>query len=381
MEVTFYHDDPASRITYDLHSSPGSVESASSTDGGPVSAISTVPPPYSRHQYDHEFNKTAVLKGMSLNLSDNYSRQSLGKANSAITSSAISSTGYHQPNAVTNSYEQIQSSIVPASSSSLSVSIPEHGSLNAATLSTPDLVNMLKVGSPDFDRMLVHSSQANTQNNSQFFQRNATQEQEIYAQGFVRELERLKSHGSNPDLAAASPHSAGSSTTETPQPSVITSGVMSHQHYAPESYYTREQLHDIPTTSGLGGTIHHVGNPIHLAQQPPMAYMTHLKEESPQTVPIGSSPPVSPINMDHQELIKSERKRLRNRVAASKCRKRKLERISRLEDKVNNLKNQNLELTSSANLLRQQVAELKSKVMTHVNSGCQLMMSQQQVTF
>uniref|UniRef100_H2YC51 BZIP domain-containing protein n=1 Tax=Ciona savignyi TaxID=51511 RepID=H2YC51_CIOSA len=289
------------------------------------------------------------------------------------------SSSYQNP--ITNSYAHNQSSGVSVSSGSLSVNIPEHGSLTAATLSTPDLVNMLKVGSPDFDRMLVHSSQANTHSNSQFFQRNVTQEQEMYAQGFVRELERLKSHGgSNPDLAAASPHSAGSSTTETPQPSAITSGVLSHQHYAPESYYSRE-LHDIPTTSGLGGTVHHVGNPAHLGHHPHMPYMAHLKEETPQTVPLGSSPPVSPINMDQQELIKSERKRLRNRVAASKCRKRKLERISRLEDKVNNLKSQNLELTSNANLLRQQVADLKSKVMTHVNSGCQLMMSQQQVTF
>lgn len=36
------------------------------------------------------------------------------------------------------------------------------------------------------------------------------------------------------------------------------------------------------------------------------------------------SPQMSPIDMESQEKIKLERKRQRNRVAASKCRKRKL---------------------------------------------------------
>uniref|UniRef100_A0A8B9EE99 Transcription factor JunD n=1 Tax=Anser cygnoides TaxID=8845 RepID=A0A8B9EE99_ANSCY len=78
----------------------------------------------------------------------------------------------------------------------------------------------------------------------------------------------------------------------------------------------------------------------------------------------GESPPLSPIDMDTQERIKAERKRLRNRIAASKCRKRKLERISRLEEKVKSLKSQNTELASTASLLREQVAQLKQKVLT-----------------
>lgn len=84
---------------------------------------------------------------------------------------------------------------------------------------------------------------------------------------------------------------------------------------------------------------------------------------------------MSPINMENQERIKAERKRLRNRLAATKCRRRKLERISRLEDKVKVLKSDNAGLSSTASLLREQVAQLKQKVMTHVTSGCQLMMS------
>merc|ERR1712200_296772 len=52
---------------------------------------------------------------------------------------------------------------------------------------------------------------------------------------------------------------------------------------------------------------------------------------------------ITPINMESQEKIKLERKRMRNRLAASKCRKRKLERISQLELKVKDLKGENSE--------------------------------------
>lgn len=52
--------------------------------------------------------------------------------------------------------------------------------------------------------------------------------------------------------------------------------------------------------------------------------LQQIKEE-PQVAP--ASPPqqqLNPIDMESQERIKLERKRQRNRVAASKCRKRKL---------------------------------------------------------
>lgn len=62
-----------------------------------------------------------------------------------------------------------------------------------------------------------------------------------------------------------------------------------------------------------------------------------------------------PIDMAEQERVKLERKRLRNRIAASKCRRRKLERISKLEDKVKLLKGENSELSVVVNKLRDQV--------------------------
>lgn len=53
--------------------------------------------------------------------------------------------------------------------------------------------------------------------------------------------------------------------------------------------------------------------------------LMQIKEEPQILQP--SSPQMSPIDMESQERIKLERKRQRNRVAASKCRKRKLGRI------------------------------------------------------
>uniref|UniRef100_A0A3B4AXF0 Transcription factor JunD n=1 Tax=Periophthalmus magnuspinnatus TaxID=409849 RepID=A0A3B4AXF0_9GOBI len=144
---------------------------------------------------------------------------------------------------------------------------------------------------------------------------------------------------------------------------------------------------DLPVYTTLNGYGHALSYPTDTAQFPQPSVnpqpALRLKDE-PQTVPdaqsFGDSPPLSPIDMDNQERIKAERKKLRNRIAASKCRKRKLERISRLEDKVKTLKTQNTELASTASVLREQVAQLKQKVMSHVSSGCQLLPNQVQLT-
>ncbi|KAH8269458.1 hypothetical protein KR018_003386, partial [Drosophila ironensis] len=94
---------------------------------------------------------------------------------------------------------------------------------------------------------------------------------------------------------------------------------------------------------------------------------TVIKDE-PQN-PAGS-PTVSPIDMETQEKIKLERKRQRNRVAASKCRRRKLERISKLEDRVKVLKSENVDLASIVKNLKDHVAQLKQQVMDHIAAGC-----------
>lgn len=85
-----------------------------------------------------------------------------------------------------------------------------------------------------------------------------------------------------------------------------------------------------------------------------------------------STPPHSPIDMENQEKIKLERKRQRNRVAASKCRKRKLERISKLDDRVKCLKGENSELGGTVKALKEQISQLKQKVIEHIKAGCEV---------
>lgn len=73
-----------------------------------------------------------------------------------------------------------------------------------------------------------------------------------------------------------------------------------------------------------------------------------------------------------QERLKSERKKMRNRIAASKCRKRKLQKEAELEDKVKILKKKNTDLSSQMQGLKEEVKELKVKIMSHVNAGCNI---------
>merc|ERR1711902_475809 len=83
---------------------------------------------------------------------------------------------------------------------------------------------------------------------------------------------------------------------------------------------------------------------------------------------------MTPINMESQEQIKLERKRQRNRLAASKCRKRKLERISHLEGKVKDLKGENVELANVVKKLKESVYSLKQEVLEHHTNGCLISM-------
>ncbi|XP_054478816.1 transcription factor Jun-like [Anoplopoma fimbria] len=251
-------------------------------------------------------------------------------------------------------------------------------------LTSPD-VGLLKLASPELERLIIQSCTGlTTPTPTQFVcPKNITDEQEGFAEGFVRALAELHYHQQPP--AAAHPDA---------QTGMGSDSAASESDGVPYSCTVRA---DPPEYTNLGAFSRAVGSGSAPAsdRHQPLSYPSHssmehslaaarnsrlhaLKEE-PQTVPemSGDTPPLSPINMENQERIKAERKRMRNRVAASKCRKRKLERISRLEDRVKNLKTQNTELVSSANVLRDELALLKQKVMDHVNSGCQLILTQQ----
>ncbi|XP_014024822.1 transcription factor AP-1 isoform X2 [Salmo salar] len=270
-------------------------------------------------------------------------------------------------------------------------------------LTSPD-VQLLKLASPELERLIIQSSNGlitTTPTPTQFLcPRNVTDEQEGFAEGFVRALAELHHQHVLPNAPGGPVTSAGQTsinnpTIPPPVSALTVSSVYNNNITMRSESPVYEDLNTftpaITTNSALGYTTSAPAMsfpsappqlPVYGQQSHPHPRLTALKEE-PQTVPEmpGETPPLSPIDMENQERIKAERKRMRNRVAASKCRKRKLERISRLEDKVKNLKTQNSDLASTANMLREQVAQLKQKVMNHVNSGCQLMLTQQLQTF
>ncbi|XP_037242817.1 transcription factor jun-D [Falco rusticolus] len=236
------------------------------------------------------------------------------------------------------------------------------GSEAAGLLGSPEL-GLLKLGSPELERLIIQSNGlvTTTPTSGQFlYPKAAASEEQEFAEGFVKALEDLHKQSQLGGGAAGGGGGGGGSGA----------GELPAAGLAPEPP-VYANLSSYPAVSYAAEPGPFAAPPPRLPPPPPP-----LKDE-PQIVPevpsFGESPPLSPIDMDTQERIKAERKRLRNRIAASKCRKRKLERISRLEEKVKSLKSQNTELASTASLLREQVAQLKQKVLSHVNSGCQLL--------
>ncbi|XP_049643673.1 transcription factor JunD [Suncus etruscus] len=246
-------------------------------------------------------------------------------------------------------------------------------------LAAPEL-GLLKLASPELERLIIQSNGlvTTTPTSPQFlYPKAAASEEQEFAEGFVKALEDLHKQNqlgagsgvSAVPVAGAPSGTAGAAPPGEPGPAAATPEAPVYANLS--SYAGAGAGSCSVSVSGPGAA--EPGVP---PFPPPPPRLAALKDE-PQTVPdvpsFGDSPPLSPIDMDTQERIKAERKRLRNRIAASKCRKRKLERISRLEEKVKSLKSQNTELASTASLLREQVAQLKQKVLSHVNSGCQLL--------
>ncbi|XP_061831932.2 transcription factor JunD-like [Nerophis lumbriciformis] len=230
-------------------------------------------------------------------------------------------------------------------------------------LGSPDL-GLLKLSSPDLERLIIQSNGmvTTTPTSAHFLYPKTAADEQEFAEGFVKALEDL--HKQN-QPASSSLDPAANLTMQLERP-VYTN--LNSYDTAVDDYSTDAAPFPLPPLSH-----HFSGAP---SVEPELSRCPAAKEE-PQTVPdvqsFGESPPLSPVDMDSQERLKADRKRLRNRIAASKCRRRKLERISRLEDKVKTLKNNNTDLASTAGVLRQQVARLKEKVLTHVSNGCQLL--------
>ncbi|CAL9693487.1 unnamed protein product [Knipowitschia caucasica] len=256
----------------------------------------------------------------------------------------------------------------------------------------------LKLASPELERLIIQNSNGviTTPTPGQYFyNRGITDEQEGFAEGFVKALDELHkmnqmappnvSLGAGGVTTCSAAASSVFGSTLQPEPPIYTT----LNAYCPNtSLSTAASSYPTATISYLPPHQQHAHSapfqPAHPGSALHPQRLLTLKEE-PQTVPdllsSDGSPPMSPIDLETQERIKAERKRLRNRLAATKCRRRKLERIARLEDKVKVLKSDNAGLSNTASVLRDQVAQLKQKVLTHVSSGCQLMLTSKMESF
>lgn len=276
-------------------------------------------------------------------------------------------------------------------------------------LASPDL-NICTLASPELERIIIQQNGmvTTTPTPTQFlFPKSVSEEQEAYARGFVDALAELHKTGIDDvteDGVPIQPQPQGQATTTmtTLQPvqsmhpgtSAVSVAQSQHLAQATSGYTFTTATSTLPTTISAQAPmptvvsnhqpeigeimpmdVSRTSSPALMQQQLPIHQRVMQLKEEPQMVPNYNTPPMSPINLEHQEVQKLDRKRARNRVAARKCRYRKLERISKLEDRVKELTGQKNDLATSATNLKDQVARLKQQIMEHVNSGCKVMLN------
>lgn len=76
---------------------------------------------------------------------------------------------------------------------------------------------------------------------------------------------------------------------------------------------------------------------------------------------------------EHDDVVRKEKKRERNRQAAQKCRTRKLTRIAELQKRVTELQGKNKDLSNIADCLKTDITRLEKQLHDHHSQGCTLM--------
>lgn len=277
-------------------------------------------------------------------------------------------------------------------------------SIDGTVLTSPDL-NLLTLGSPELEKLIMsYGGILTTPTPGQLFKGtlSVTEQQEMYVRGFMEALQKLhEQQGSASQNAAVVveqnvPMSSIQNTVNLPFATVnglnfatntiadatpmICSGTstVSTQSLPLASLqasgasqifpnFQRAAVCNYDPSTSLSQILN--------VQVPAPRYENIKVENEPQVVP--GTPPLPPIDLALQETVKNERKKQRNRVAASKCRKRKLEKEADLQLRVDELKDINSKLNSEISDLKKQVSNLKVQVMEHVHGGCEIMLLNQ----
>merc|ERR1719232_2050001 len=243
-------------------------------------------------------------------------------------------------------------------------------------LTSPD-VQMLKLTSPELEKFLSQKPSLATPTPSGFFPKSVTEEQMMYAKGFEEALEKMRrgdEESFNPVCDTRTVTAANTLVT-------LSSGQVGGDQHHTSLHLPLSLPNPIPNNplsrpnSGASGsydsdTYQVPDGAVKIKDEPDDASLSGADDESLMSP--GASG-VSPIDMESQERIKLERKRLRNRQAAAKCRKKKLERISQLDDRVQQLKTENGDLAAVVKKMKASVATLKQEIMEHERSGCEIL--------
>ncbi|GAU92284.1 hypothetical protein RvY_04384 [Ramazzottius varieornatus] len=269
---------------------------------------------------------------------------------------------------------------VPSTSSVLNI-----GSSPGFVLTSPD-VQMLQLASPELEKFIIQGLMGqNTPTPTQIvFPKNVTEEQESYAKGFVDALNALHRSGmaynvnSNGNVAAF-PISNVNGQNIFPQFFTMPQMAQQVQTMQPMQLQMTSQ-----PVAGHQMVQLQMPAPMNVPKMEFNSPSVSPAPSDPQTVPsergstrsTNSSSGTSPINMESQSKMKVERKRERNRLAAAKCRMRKIERIAQLEERVKELKDQNGELANSRQQTQQDLANLRQELLTHLSAGCSLTIPQ-----
>merc|ERR1719206_494587 len=264
-------------------------------------------------------------------------------------------------------------------------------------LTSPD-VQMLKLTSPELEKFLSQNPTLATPTPSGYiFPKSVTEEQMMYAKGFEEALEHLRQAETVPEgsneatVAAANTPATLSAVHPTPAHPVGPLIQVNQEHQVtnlnlplslslPNTIPVQKPLSR--PNSGASGNydseLYQVPDGIKIKDEPDDLSLSGGESNyGSESMLSPNNSGMSPIDMESQEKIKLERKRLRNRLAASKCRKRKLERISQLDERVAQLKPETSDLAAVVKKMKSSVAVLKQEVMEHVNSGCEIRVSYQ----
>ncbi|KAH6941114.1 hypothetical protein HPB50_013815 [Hyalomma asiaticum] len=218
---------------------------------------------------------------------------------------------------------------------------PEHSrkqGLFMSPLKSPEL-NMLQLASPELELFIAPLSKLvslPTLTPTALFSPTGPEEQEQYACGIVE--------------AFAQRHREQQPATRSPQ---------------------RLPPRDTTPASGMIGSDSSNDSATPLSPSKPSTMGADMKDETSEALPRDASPSSAPVDMRNPERAKLEERRLRNRIAASKCRQRKLDRISQLEEEVRALRAENSELRSAANYFRVHFLRAGQELMRLAKNDCQ----------